>query len=136
MIKQFWINLPVKDMSKSKAFFTQIGFALNTKYGNTEHSACLLIGDKNVVVMLFEETMFKNFTQHDIVNTQQSTEVLFSIDAESREEVDDLAQKVAEAGGIVFSKPATHQGFMYGCAFTDLDGHRWNILHMNPPELT
>ena len=136
MIKQFWINLPVKDVSKSKAFFTQLGFSLNAEHGNTEHSACLLIGDKNVVVMLFEETMFKNFTQHDVTNTQQSTEVLFSIDAESREEVDDLAQKVAEAGGIVFSKPATHQGFMYGCAFTDLDGHRWNILHMNTPELT
>ena len=56
---------------------------------------------------------------------------MISIDAESRQEVEDLAQKVNDAGGVVFAKPAEKQGWMYGCGFSDLDGHRWNVLFMD-----
>ena len=131
MTKEFWVNLPVKDIKRSRAFFTEIGFSLNQRYGNSDESASFLIGDKNIVLMLFVEPIFKTFTRHEISDTGQSTEVLFSIDAESREEVDALAKKVSNAGGIIFSKPEEHQGWMYGFGFTDPDGHRWNVLHMD-----
>ncbi|MDP1746996.1 MAG: extradiol dioxygenase [Bacteroidota bacterium] len=131
MTKEFWINLPVKDVKKSKEFFTRLGFSFNTKYGNSDKSAALSIGSKNVIVMLFTEPMFKNFTNNEIVNTKKATEVLLSIDAESREEVDEMAKKAEAAGGIVFGKPGENQGWMYGCGFTDLDGHRWNVLYMD-----
>ncbi len=62
MTKQFWINLPVKNITKSKAFFTKLGFKFNTQQGNTENSACLLIGEKEVVVMLFDEPTYKSFS--------------------------------------------------------------------------
>jgi predicted lactoylglutathione lyase len=124
MTKQIWINLPVKNLTKSRAFFTQLGFTFNEGAGNTENSACMIIGDKHVVVMLFTETMFKGFTSQPITDTQFSNEVLFSIDAESREEVDALAIKVVNAGGELYTKPAENQGWMYGCGFKDLDGHR------------
>ena len=131
MTKELWINLPVQDVNKSRAFFTKLGFALNPHHGNTAESASFFIGSKNMVLMLFPEAMFKNFTQHAIADTKQGTEVLLSIDAESRAEVDDLAKKAAQAGGTVFSAPAEHQGWMYGCGFVDLDGHRWNVLYMD-----
>ncbi|MES2284764.1 MAG: VOC family protein [Bacteroidota bacterium] len=131
MTKEFWINLPVKDIKKSKEFFTKLGFSFNTQYGNSDESIALTIGSKNVIVMLFTEPTFKNFTNNEIVNTKQATEVLLSIDAESREEVDEMAKKAEAAGGIVFSKPAENQGWMYGCGFTDPDGHRWNVLYMD-----
>ena len=131
MTKQIWINLPVKNLNKSKTFFTQIGFTFNEGAGNTENSACMMIGAKQVVVMLFIETMFKGFINHTITDTQASNEVLFSIDAESREEVDAMAIKIVDAGGELYSKPAENQGWMYGCGFKDLDGHRWNILYMD-----
>ena len=135
MTKQIWINLPVKNLAKSKAFFTHIGFTFSEGAGNTEHSACMLIGDKQVVVMLFTEPMFERFVSHSITDTQASNEVLFSIDSESREEVDALALKIIEAGGEIFSKPAENQGWMYGCGFKDLDGHRWNILYIDTSEM-
>jgi predicted lactoylglutathione lyase len=91
----------------------------------------MLVGDKNFVVMLFEESIFGDFVQNKITDTQSSSEILISIDAESRQEVDEFAQKVIDAGGVVFSKPAENQGWMYGFGFTDLDGHRWNVLHMD-----
>lgn len=131
MTKELWINLPVKDVNKSREFFTTLGFALNPHYGNSADSASFFVGTKNLVLMLFPEATFKNFTRHAVADTRQGTEVLLSFDAESREEVDELAKKAAKAGGAVFSAPAEHQGWMYGCGFTDLDGHRWNVLHMD-----
>ena len=134
MTKQIWLNLPVKNIEKSKLFFSSIGFSFNEEYSN-EHSACMLVGDKNFVVILFEETMFASFVQNTIADTQTHSEMLISIDAESRQEVEELAQKVDEAGGVVFAKPSENQGWMYGCGFSDLDGHRWNVLFMDYSKL-
>jgi uncharacterized protein len=131
MIKEFWINLPVKDINKSKEFFTKLGFSFNTKYGNGPNSTGMMIGSKNIVVMLFSENAFKGFSQNNLVDTRQGNEVLLSFDAESREEVDSFAKNAEAAGGKVFGKPSEHQGWMYGCAFADLDGHRWNVLYMD-----
>lgn len=132
MTKDFWLNLPVKNLSKSKEFFTKIGFTINTDSpGNTATSAPLVIGSKNVIVMLFEESVFKGFTGNSLADTTKTTEVMMSIDAESREEVDQLAHKVTEAGGSLFGQPSEIHGCMYGCGFTDPDGHRWNVLYMD-----
>ena len=128
--KQIWLNLPVKDALKSKEFFSQLGFTF-LEERTTEQSACMLIGETNLVVMLFAEDMFKNFIQHEISDTSKSTQMLISIDAESREEVDQLAVNAEKAGGIVFAAPGDNQGWMYGCGFSDLDGHRWNVLYMD-----
>jgi hypothetical protein len=84
-----------------------------------------------VVLNLFPEAMIKNFMGHTITDTKQSNEVLFSIGASSREEVDSLAKKAVEAGGTLYGKPSEHDGWMYGCGFVDLDGHRWNVLYMD-----
>lgn len=131
MIKQFWLNLPVKNIKKSKEFFGKLGFQFNTQHGNTDTSASLLVGEKNVVVMLFEEPAFKGFTNNEIADTTRGTEVLLSIDAQSKEEVDQMAQKAIDAGGKSTHKPGEMQGWMYGCMFSDIDGHRWNVLYMD-----
>lgn len=130
-VKEIWINLPVKDVAKSKEFFTTLGFTLNIQNGNTENSACFLIGSKNVVLMLFSESQFKSFSRNELTDTTKSSEVLLSFDAESRQEVDELARKAVTAGGILFGEPTEVQGWMYGCGFQDLDGHRWNVLFMD-----
>ncbi|MCV9928482.1 extradiol dioxygenase [Flavobacterium sp. LS1R49] len=130
MTKQIWLNLPVKDIAKTKAFFTKIGFTFNEEH-DTSSSTCMLVGEGKFVIMLFEENMFVDISQNKLTDTKISSEMLISIDAESREEVDVLAKKVQEAGGNVFSAPAENQGWMYGCGFADLDGHRWNSLYMD-----
>ena len=131
MIKELWINLPSKDVKKSTAFFTEMGFKLNPHYGNSDSSASFFIGQKNIVLMLFDEPTFKGFTNTEIADISKSSEVLFSIDAESKEEVDEMAKKAVNAGGKCTHLPTEMQGWMYGCVFSDPDGHRWNILHMD-----
>lgn len=130
MVKEIWINLPVKDAKKTREFYSQIGFRINEQ-NPMPNSTSFFVGTKNVVFMMIEEPIFKSFVSTNLSDSKQSAEVLFSIDAESREEVDEMAKKVDQAGGIIFGKPAENQGWLYGFGFTDPDGHRWNMLYMD-----
>lgn len=135
MTKQIWLNLPVKNVAKAKDFFWKIGFSFNEQH-DTPTSTCMVVGEGHFVVMLFEESVFEGFSQNGIADTNAGSEVLISIDAENREEVDELAKKVQDAGGTIFAAPAESQGWMYGCGFADLDGHRWNVLFMDFSKLS
>jgi len=131
MTKQLWINLAVRDLKKSQQFFINLGIAKATGHGNTATMAGLVFGEQKVAVMLIEEKAFKEVIRNTVTDTHLSNEAIFSFDAESCEEVDEIAKKVTANGGNVFAPPAKIQGWMYGCAFTDLDGHRWNALYMD-----
>jgi len=135
MSRDIWLNLPAKDLAKAVAFFTGIGFVRKEGPGNTAHSASFVIGEKKVVLMLFAEDVFSGFTGNALADTAKGTEVLFSLGADTREQVDDIAARVKAAGGIVFSEPRESNGFMYGCGFCDLDGHRWNVLFMDDSKM-
>ena len=128
MKNEFWLNLPVNDIEKSIAFFTQLGFGLKNE---TDKMVSLLVGKQEVVINLFEEKDFKGFSGNPIADTKRATEVLFNVGAEKREEVDEFAEKVTKAGGKVYRGPEDKDGWMYGCGFTDLDGHRWSMLYMD-----
>jgi predicted lactoylglutathione lyase len=131
MTKALWINLPVEDVNKSKAFFTKLGFEQNLQYGVREDSASFFIGENNLVIMLFEKSLYESFAGTQISKNHSGAEVLFSIDAESVAEVDEMAKKVIDAGGTIYGDPGYKDGWMYGCGFIDLDGQRWSILYMD-----
>ena len=135
MAQDIWLNLPVKDLARSAAFFTAIGFARNPGPANSENSASFTIGEKKVVLMLFAQDVFSGFTGNALSDTTRGTEVLFSLGADSRAQVDDIAQRAKSAGGAVFGEPRESHGFMYGCGFCDPDGHRWNVLYMDPARM-
>jgi predicted lactoylglutathione lyase len=130
MIKELWLNLPVKNLEKAKTFYTALGFA-PSENGNSDFSAAFTIGSKKIVLMLFEQSMFEQVAQCRSSDTGKGSEMLISIDTESREETDQLAETVKKAGGLIFSEPQEVQGWMYGFGFCDLDGHRWNALYMD-----
>ncbi|WP_339925070.1 VOC family protein [uncultured Cyclobacterium sp.] len=126
MTQELWLNLPVEDLGKTKAFFTGLGF-------ETMRDAPEMIGFKigNVPVMMVTQAQFEKYALNKVSDTSKGSEILLSVGAPNREYVDHLASKVEKLGGKVFSPPAEIQGWMYGCAFTDLDEHRWNILYMD-----
>jgi predicted lactoylglutathione lyase len=131
MTQDIWINLPVKDLARSVTFFTEIGFARNLGPGNSEQSASFTLGEKKVVLMLFAQDVFSGLTNNALSSTTKGTEVLFSLGADSRDQVNDIANRARSAGGTVFGEPQESNGFMYGCGFCDPDGHRWNVLFMD-----
>lgn len=129
MIQSVWFNLPVKDLSRSKQFYKEVGFFAGEQ-GNTEVSASFIIGKERTVLMLFEEKVFEQIVRARSANTIAGSEMMISMDVNSREEVTELAEKVRVAGGDIFSEPLEIKGGIYGFAFTDPDGHRWNVIHM------
>ena len=130
-MKTIWLNLPVKDIKKSKEFFKTIGFKENPMHEKAEHLGSFLIGENNFVLMLFPESTFKGFAQNEVSDTKVGTEVLINIDAQSKSEVDAMAKTVKQAGGKVFAEPGESEGWMYAFGFEDLDGHRWSMLYMD-----
>ena len=131
MAKEFWLSLPVKNVKKSVDFFTKMGFTFNPQYPISDSGASLFMGDKKVVLMLFDEPTFKQCLGGAAWTHSKSTEVLLSIDAQTKEEVDAYAQRAIDAGGSSEHVPSEMKGWMYGCLFTDVDGHKWNVLYMN-----
>ena len=126
---KIFVNLPVKDLDKSKKFFSKLGFAFNAQFTN-ENAACMVISEENYA-MLLVESFFKTFTKKEIVNAKKSTEVLVALSSESKEDVDKLLRNALAAGAKEANEPQDH-GFMYGRSFEDLDGHIWEIFWMDP----
>ena len=129
--KQFWFNLPVNDVSRSRDFYTAIGFESNPQFQQTEDAASLFVGDKNIILMLFPTEVFKGFVKNDATNTSVSSEVLFNLSADNKSEVDAMTAKVKEAGGAIYQEPVLINGWMYGLGFEDPDGHRWNQVFLD-----
>ena len=130
MNKQIFVNLAVKDLDKSKAFFEALGYTFNPQFTN-ESGACMVIADGSIYAMLLTEPFFKTFVDKPLVQAKEATEVLVCLSCESREEVDALVAKAVAAGGRAPRPPQDH-GFMYGHGFEDLDGHIWELVWMAP----
>jgi predicted lactoylglutathione lyase len=131
-MRMIFVNLPVKDLPKSKAFFEALGFTINPQFTNDD-AACVVI-DENIFAMLLTEPFFKGFINGEIADASKVTESLTCLSASSRQEVDDLLAKAMAAGGKPW-KPVMDQGPMYGGSFQDPDGHVWEIMHMDMPGL-
>lgn len=128
MFRQIFVNLPIKDLARSKAFFSALGLSFNPKFSN-EQGACLEIAE-NIFAMLLTEPFFQGFTQKPISDAHQSTEVLLALSLGSRAEVEEVVRKAVAAGAATPNPPVDH-GFMYQHGFADLDGHQWEVFWMD-----
>jgi len=128
--KQIFVNLPVKNLEKSKAFFSALGYTFNEQFTDA-NAACMVIQEGSIHAMLLVEDFFKTFTDKSLTDTSKSTEVLLCLSCESRAEVDEMVAKAVAAGGTVPRAPQDY-GFMYGHGFQDIDGHLWEMSYMDP----
>ncbi len=129
MTTQIFVNLAVKDLPKSKAFFSALGYTFNPQFTNDD-AACMVISD-TIYTMLLTEPFFKGFTGKELVDAKKSTEAILCLSAESRAAVDDIVSRAVTAGGRIYNEPQDH-GFMYCHGFEDLDGHQWEFAFMDP----
>jgi len=127
--RKLFVNLAVRDLPRSKAFFTKLGFAFDPKFTN-DQGACMIVSDE-AFVMLVTEPFFKTFTMREICDTSRHTEGLFALSCESREAVDAMVNTAVANGGKHAMDPQDH-GFMYGWSFYDPDGHHWEVFWMDP----
>ena len=130
MATQIFVNLPVKDLDKSKEFFTRLGFTINPQFTD-ENAACVVISE-DIYAMILQEKFLKTFIQKkEITDATKSAEVLVALSAGSKEKVNEMADKALAAGASKLREPEDH-GFMYSRSFQDIDGHIWEVLWMDP----
>lgn len=125
---QIFVNLPVKDIARTRAFFNSLGYAFNEQFCS-EQALCMVVSD-TIFVMLLQEQYFQTFTKKPVADATRGTEVLVCLSCTSRAEVDALVAKAVAAGGKTPNDPQDH-GFMYAHSFEDLDGHGWELVHMD-----
>jgi uncharacterized protein len=128
MSRLTFVNLPVRDLTKSVAFFSGLGFEFNPAFTD-DNATCLVVSDK-AFVMLLVEPFFATFTTKAVTDRATHTEVIIGVSAESRADVDALVDRALELGGSVVKDP-TDEGYMYGRSFYDLDGHAWEVIWMD-----
>lgn len=129
MPRKIFINLPVKDLDRSVAFFTSLGFSFNPQFTDA-NATCMIVSD-DIFVMLLVQPFFQGFTTKPLSDAHQQTEVLLALSLDSREEVEAFVAKAVAAGGTV-TQPARDYGFMYQQSVADLDGHQWEPFFMAP----
>jgi predicted lactoylglutathione lyase len=125
MATQIFLNLAVKDLDRSVAFFAKLGYTFNPKFTD-EKATCMIISD-TIYVMLLTETFFQTFTKKRIIDAHSEVECSICISADSKDAVNEMVNK-AEAAGATIPGPASDYGFMYQHSFADLDGHHWEYV--------
>lgn len=132
MAIQIFVNLPVKDLDRSVAFFESLGYTFDARF--TDETATCMIVSENIYVMLLTEPKFRSFTPKPICDAHRSTEVLIALSCESRERVHEMVRKAVAAGGTTYSEPKDY-GFMLQHGYQDLDGHIWELVYLDPTRL-
>ena len=81
--RKVFINLPVKDLGRSVAFFTAHGFTFDERFTDDD-ATCMILGDEAFVMLLAEER-FREFTKKDLCDATTQWEV-FHMDPSALEE--------------------------------------------------
>ena len=132
MSNKIFVNLPVKDLTKSMAFYKALGFSFNPQFTD-DTAACMVISEHNYAMLLTHEK-FKSFATKPIPDAHATTGVLVAIALDSKAAVEDMAAKAVKAGGKE-PMPKADYGFMVQHTFEDPDGHTWKPFWMDPSQV-
>ncbi len=130
MSKMIFVNLPVTDLDRSKAFYEAVGARNEPKF--TDDNAAMMVFSDTISVMLLKHLFYSTFTSKPIADAHQSSQMLIALSADSVAEVDETVDKAGAAGGAKDPGPRQDMGgMMYGRSFEDPDGHHWEIMWMD-----
>jgi len=129
MSTKIFVNVPVKDLDRSKEFFTAIGFSINPQFTD-ETAACVVITE-DIYAMILTHEKFKQFTPKEISDATKTSEVLLALSFDSRDKVNEIADNALKAGGSIANQ-AQDYGFMFSRSISDPDGHIWEFFWMDP----
>ncbi|WP_315837602.1 VOC family protein [Bradyrhizobium prioriisuperbiae] len=132
MTKMIFVNLPVRDLAASTAFYLALGGTLNPQFSSDQASSIMF--SDTIVVMLLTHDHYRQFTQRPIGDARRESQALIALSAESRDAVNATVTQATAAGGRADPNPAQDHGFMFGRSVEDLDGYVWEIMWMDMSE--
>lgn len=130
MTKSIFVNLPVRDLAKSTAFYEALGFTRNDMF--SDDNASSMMWSENIVVMLLVRDYYSTFTTKPIADAHTTSAMLIALSQDSREDVDAIVEKAGANGGQADVRAPQDLGFMYGRSFADPDGNVFEPMWMNP----
>lgn len=131
-VKAIFVNLPIKDLQKTREFWTKLGFSFNEQFSD-DRALCLVLNDGLIYSMLITHEMFSTFTNRPIADGS-TTQVLTAIQVDSREDVDRIVNLALENGATRYRESADH-GWMYYDTFADLDGNQWEVMFADDTQI-
>ena len=129
MAHKIFVNLPTKDLKRSRAFWESMGYSFNPQFSD-DTAACLVFSE-DIYAMLLTHPKFKEFIDKPIVDTDAQAAAIICLSADSKDEVHRLVDAAVKAGGKEH-RPMMDYGFMIQRSFADLDGHNWEVVFMDP----
>ncbi|SDM26060.1 VOC family protein [Siphonobacter aquaeclarae] len=125
--RKIWANVSVLDLDRTTAFYSRLGFKHN---GASEQLTSFFFGDDMFIIHFFRKEVLESGMKGPIADLKTGNEIIFTLSAESREEVDAWEKEIQEAGGTIVSPPEDFGNGYYGFVFADPDGHRFNVFLM------
>lgn len=130
MPKTIFVNLPVRDLAASTAFYEALGFEKNPMF--SDDNASSVMWSDAIVFMLLKHEFYSTFTQLPIADARKASGAIFALSRDSREDVDAMVEAAGKAGGRPDVRPAQDHGWMYVRTFEDPDGNVFEPAFMDP----
>ncbi|RFS16903.1 VOC family protein [Emticicia sp. C21] len=125
--KKIWANFGVSDLERTAQFYTQLGFKSN---GSSDQLTSFFFGDDNFIIHFFQKDILEANTKIQLIDTKAGNEIIFTLWADTKEEVDMWSEEIKQAGGTLVSEPEEFGEGYYGFVFADPDGHKFNVFQM------
>lgn len=125
--KKIWANFSVQDLERTTKFYNQLGFKQN---GASDQLTSFFFGENSFIIHFFLKDVLETGMKGQIIDTKTGNEIIFTLSADSKEEVNNWEKEVRQAGGTIVSAPEEFGEGYYGFVFADPDGHRFNVFHM------
>jgi len=129
MARLIFVNLPVTDLERSKAFYEAVGAINNPRF--TDETAVCMVVSETIHVMLLTHAKWRDFTKKTIPDAHEIAQVLLCLSEDTKEGVSAMVERAVAAGGKPDPTPTQDFGFMYGRSFEDPDGHIWEVMWMD-----
>ena len=125
--KKIWANFGVSDLARTTQFYKQLGFKSN---GASDQLTSFFFGDDNFIIHFFLKDILEPNLKGQLIDTNAGNEIIFTLWADTKEEVDTWGKEIEQAGGTLVSQPEAFGPGYYGFVFADPDGHKFNVFQM------
>lgn len=125
--KKIWANFSVQNLERTTSFYKQLGFKHN---GASDQLTSFFFGEGNFIIHFFLKDVLEPAMKGQIIDTKAGNEIIFTLSADSKEEVDSWEKEILQAGGTIVSRPEAYGKGYYGFVFADPDGHKFNVFYM------
>lgn len=120
MQQMIFVNLPSRDVTRARSFYTGLGYTINEKFSD-DSTICVVISEV-IFLMIMTRERFAGFSPRPVADTQAVTGALVAFMTDSRAAVDAYRDRAVTLGGTDNNKTQDY-GFMYSHSLSDPDGN-------------